>query len=661
MFKTYKATFCLSLLTFTFIWSKEQSIGASYNELKYAYMCSQGIDTKNVVSEPEKKEEVDFSLPKLGKQEQALKIYDILQHVETDYFFPSQLKPEQQASLDILYRDLELFCGDGTYPEANIAGIIDRTWSSAGSAVLRKMLTNPLASSDPNKFEARQNLIKKFVADEELLLEADALCRQWAENEERMLTNWLETDAVSNDVVNNCYYQQSWLKEYNNNPYAMETLTRLGNLGTSIQFGGDLIITTAVEIVLVKLISGLSFKDSAQALFNTYKGMFEPLSIPFRCLAASAYGGLRVYQAKKAYDAAKQTKDAINFLQEKMISMSNVISSIQALQALGNEYAAVTQGLVSWQHVNNLLHYSENNDFAKLVKLLDTSTFTGEASFFSLSGRVLAAYELMQAQKNNFAGAVEVMGELDACISVAKLYRQFAERRVNFCFADLRKADTPYIDIKSFWNPFVDHNVVVTNDIQLGGMHTEQNVVLTGSNTGGKSTVGLKGTLISLYLAHTLGIAPAEVCSSSIFTDFSSYLHILDSVALGESAFQAEINRAQSLIKAVNSLQEDEFAFIVIDELFKGTSPEKGAPGAYKVIKHLASRSNVVFIIATHFKLLTELEQEMNSVRNMKLDIYEDEDGNLVKPYKLEKGISTQNIADILMESGLDIQDLDFE
>lgn len=341
-----------------------------------------------------------------------------------------------------------------------------------------------------------------------------------------------------------------------------------------------------------------------------------------------------------------------------MIGMGNVVRSVHALEQLGKDFAVVAKGLSSWQHVDNTLHADADDNFGKLVRMVDTRTCSGESSFFSLSGRVLAAHGLMKTEKHRFAGALEVVGELDACVAIAKLYRQFAGERVGFCFADVQKSDKPFIDIQGFWNPFVNHKAVVANDIMLGGERVAQNVVLTGSNTGGKSTVGLKGTLISLYLAHTFGIAPAASCSMSVFSDFCSYLHILDSVAAGESAFQAEINRANSLIKAVNALNEDEFAFVVIDELFKGTSPEKGAPGAYKVIKHLAGRKNVIFIIATHFSLLTELQDEMDSVINMKIEVYKDENGALIKPYKLEEGISTQNIADILMESGLDFQDL---
>ncbi len=377
-------------------------------------------------------------------------------------------------------------------------------------------------------------------------------------------------------------------------------------------------------------------------------------------ILASAWIGLKAYTCKQAYNHAKQVKDAINFVQDRLIGIGSVVRSVSALENLKAQYPIVADGLASWQHTDELLHNSNADDFTYLVDLLKEGTFEGDASFFSLSGRVLAAHKLMEQEKNKFAGAIELMGELDACLSVAKLYKQFEQRRVGYCFANLYQANHPHMKLQSFWNPFVDYKSVVANDIELGGQKKEQCVVLTGSNTGGKSTVGLKGSLISLYLAHTLGIAPADQCEASLFTDFCSYLHVLDDVASGESSFQAEVNRANALIKTVKQLPTDQYAFIVIDELFKGTSPEKGAPGAYKVIKHLAQYDNVIFIIATHFKELTKLELETKGrCVNMKIDIYEDEQGNLIRPYKLEYGVSDRNIADTIMQSNLD--DINFD
>lgn len=185
----------------------------------------------------------------------------------------------------------------------------------------------------------------------------------------------------------------------------------------------------------------------------------------------------------------------------------------------------------------------------------------------------------------------------------------------------------------------------------MGGDKKEKLVALTGSNTGGKLTVGLGGSLIALYIGHTLGIAPADTCDASLFNDFCSYLHVLDDTASGHSSCQAEVNLAQSLLKMAKSLPADQCEFIVIDELFKGTSTEQGSSNAYKIVKALSQFDNVMCIVATHFKDLTQLQETDGLCVNMKIDVYKDEQGNLVRPHKFEYGVSTSNIADVIMQS----------
>jgi hypothetical protein len=711
MYKLQRVFALAGIFAVTMASPKADVPGISYKYLRYEYMCSKGIKEKDL----QKKETPDesavpvFSFPTLSETGRQLQVFDILQKLEKNYFANNSASKEQSAALKILYKDLEVHRGDGARPDVNLASLTDRTASAAGSAVHRMVFTNPLASSDLKKFKARQSFIKNLVEDEALFNKAEALCAAIASNEDRLLSNWQEADDVSGKVLDGLFFQNSFLKGLNMNPTVMETKIRLGNLATATYlFGFELFVWTVTayeymkhnnwSTIYVELPDG-GYKYEKKPQINYVQAMGTVLKKaclavnPFtyfskaakrikqmeeqgyyshhieeakkelyikRPLFALFWTGMKAFGVKKVMDSALQTRDAINFLQDKLVGLGNLVRMVESLEKLNAEHPVVSKGLVSWKHAADILHRTEKDDFTTLITMLQTDTFKGEASFFSRSGRVLTATKLVEKERDKFAGAIELLGELDVCVSAAKLYKEFEHRRVKFCFADIQKKNKPCIKLQDFWNPFVDYNTVVTNDIELGGSRPEQHVILTGSNTGGKSTVGLKGSLISTYLAHTLGLAPASACELSVFSDFSSYLHVVDDVASGESAFQAEINRANSLIKVVKGLSKDRFAFIVIDELFKGTSPEKGAPGASKVVQYLAGFENVVFIIATHFKELTQLEEEKSSIVNMKMEIFEDENGNLIKPYKLEKGISTHNVANNLMEAGLDIDSLSF-
>lgn len=76
---------------------------------------------------------------------------------------------------------------------------------------------------------------------------------------------------------------------------------------------------------------------------------------------------------------------------------------------------------------------------------------------------------------------------------------------------------------------------------------------------------------------------------------------------------------------------------------------------AYSVAKYLAGLPNIICLLATHFRLLTELEQETNTFANYKVSVTHKLDGKIGYPYKLERGISNQYVAiDILKEEGFD-------
>lgn len=668
-------------------------------------MCSQGLNENACQKDQDQKtfadesKEANFTLPSFSHAQRVMQIHDILDVLQDDHFTSSRQTKVQADTLMTLMRDLEVYCGEGQRPEINLASMVDRTVSASGATVLRKMLSSP---ADNDKLLKRQQLIKELIADESLYRAVDDLCSAWASNEDRMLSNWQQIDEIGLKQLNDCYFQWPVLKELNNNPYMMELRARAGNLGTAYQVAGELVMVGAIDFAVrafmqnqsnFEALTGTLTEDIPNRLSTMYKMMFHPmvysedmskqvkvlrmqdrLENPFYNDEAwnaaemvvngvsITYSGfcwgfaaLKAYTMKQAYTQAKHTKDTINFVQDRLIGLGSVVRLVQTLERLNQEYASISEGLVSWNHLDNLLNNNNNKDFTYLTELLKKRTFEGDASFFSLSGRVLAAQKFVEQERDNFAGAIELIGELDACLSIAKLYKQFQDRSVKYCFAELYTGDRPHIKLSRFWNPFVDYTVVVPNDIELGGPKKEQIVILTGSNTGGKSTVGLKGSLISLYLAHTLGVAPADECYASLFTDFCSYLHVLDDVASGESSFQAEVNRANALVKAVKQLPKDQYAFIVIDELFKGTAAEKGASGAYKVVNYLASFDNVICIIATHFKDLTQLSSNTDGhCVNMKIDIYEDESGDLVRPFKLEYGVSDRNVAGAIMQAHFD-------
>ena len=67
-----------------------------------------------------------------------------------------------------------------------------------------------------------------------------------------------------------------------------------------------------------------------------------------------------------------------------------------------------------------------------------------------------------------------------------------------------------------------------------------------------------------------------------------SYLRVNDDTAADQSKFKAEVLRAKMLCQTMESLLPNQFGFVVIDELFTGTSSNNAAKLLLKVAQKLA-------------------------------------------------------------------------
>lgn len=361
-----------------------------------------------------------------------------------------------------------------------------------------------------------------------------------------------------------------------------------------------------------------------------------------------------VYNAKKTYDHAHLNKTIINHIQENLIAVATSIREAKNIYTLLKSHEATAH----MQAVEQLANFFEKNGkrSAKLSDLLgklETNTFKGKASFFSLTGRVLATHKLMQEIKDELIPLFESVGNIEAYVAAAKLYNKHLNLPVKFCFAEFINAAKPSVALGNFWNPFIDPTVVVANDAvfnsfeyltshtevyQINAQPTARNVILTGPNTAGKSTV-IKATALNILLGQTFGICSADRAVFTPFSIINCHLNITDDIATGSSLFQAEVTRAKELLTDVQSLPRNKFCFTLMDELFNGTNAEGGSKAAYKFADQLGNNyDNLILVIATHFPILTELENT-NNFRNMHVGAYLDDAGKLVRPFKLQEGV----------------------
>lgn len=348
----------------------------------------------------------------------------------------------------------------------------------------------------------------------------------------------------------------------------------------------------------------------------------------------------------QSINSARQFNDISNMIQTKMINAASYFDAVKQLTKLTSADPAFNKIRANLVAQNPTLQ--EQAELKELLRLLETSTMKGNASFFSFKGNALTAFKLMQSTKDDLIGALQFAGKIDAYLAIAKLMCSSPYGR--YCFVNYQKSSTPYLKIDEFWHPMLNPTTVVTNDVELGASTGARNLIITGPNAGGKSTA-LKSITLAVIMAQTLGIAPAKAMTLTPFTQTGTYLNVADKVGK-DSTYQAEMNRAGALLQSIRSLKPGEFSFVIMDEIFTGTNPREGSAGAFGIATRLASYPQSICLIATHYKQLTELEQTTNGVfKNRKVSVLIAPDGKITSTYTLGYGASDQQIALQLLEN----------
>jgi DNA mismatch repair ATPase MutS len=98
----------------------------------------------------------------------------------------------------------------------------------------------------------------------------------------------------------------------------------------------------------------------------------------------------------------------------------------------------------------------------------------------------------------------------------------------------------------------------------------------------------------------------------------------------------------------VDTVEKDTNYFIILDEILKGTNSTDKAIGSRKFVEKLVKLS-ATGIIATHDLSLTEIEKELEAVKNYYFDaeIINDE---LFFDYKLKQGVCQNMNASFLLK-----------
>ncbi|MHA3789183.1 MutS-related protein [Flavobacterium hauense] len=267
---------------------------------------------------------------------------------------------------------------------------------------------------------------------------------------------------------------------------------------------------------------------------------------------------------------------------------------------------------------------SINNVFGALL-------FNGAFLFHIHSLNALWQWKKQHSQ--DIVSWLDTIAEIEALSSFGNLYYN----NPDFVFPELN--DCFKIDFKDLAHPLIEKEKRVGNDIKFDPGF----MILTGSNMSGKSTF-----LRSLGINMVLAGVGAPVCAQQANVHPLPVLvsmRLSDSLTENESYFFAEVKRLKYIIDELQGKR----AFILLDEILKGTNSEDKHSGTVKVIQKMLDLQGMG-AIATHdieVCSLTDDYPEKLINRCFEAQIVDNE---LYFDYRLRDGICKNKSATFLME-----------
>ena len=209
--------------------------------------------------------------------------------------------------------------------------------------------------------------------------------------------------------------------------------------------------------------------------------------------------------------------------------------------------------------------------------------------------------------------AAGIIAKSDVLLSLAQ-----AAAKNNFVMPEI--SDNGKIEIKDGRHPVVEKmlkgSMFVPNDTTLN-TDSDRMLIITGPNMAGKSTYMRQVALITL-MAQVGSFVPASSAHIGIVDKIFTRVGASDDIASGQSTFMLEMNEVSHILKnaTANSL-------IILDEIGRGTSTFDGLSIAWAVVEYIHNKRRIgaKTLFATHYHELTDLEEELDGVKNYRIAV----------------------------------------
>lgn len=270
---------------------------------------------------------------------------------------------------------------------------------------------------------------------------------------------------------------------------------------------------------------------------------------------------------------------------------------------------AVPETYIRKQTLSNCERY-----ITQELKALETKVLGAQERIVSLEYEIFCSVrKKIGEQYDRTKRTSKAVAALDALCSLASV-----AVANNYTRPDVNDSDK--IIIKDGRHPVIEKMLggtpFVPNDTELD-CGENRIAIITGPNMAGKSTF-MRQVAIIVMMAQMGSFVPASYASIGLVDSVFTRVGASDDLASGQSTFMVEMSEVAEILENATAK-----SLIILDEIGRGTSTYDGMSIAKAVLEYTADKKKLgaKCLFATHYHELTELENEMDSVRNYNIAV----------------------------------------
>ena len=489
--------------------------------------------------------------------------------------------------------------------DGSLLGVLDRTDTAMGGRKLKLWLREPL--NDPDEINARLDAVSYFVSDPLALNDArEALKRVY--DFERLAGRMASGNANGKDMI-----------------------ALRNSIGATPEIKG--ILADSDSSLLNRLADEMCDLSALYDLIDSHMTEEPPMTV--------TEGGLIKDGASEELDALKDSiRDAKNW--------------IAGLESTEKERTGITHLKVGYNKVfGYYIEISRSNLDMVPDDYIRKQTLVGAERFITPKLKEMESIVLNAETKINKL-EYDIFNDIRSTVNdniedIQKTSRAIAEADVLCSFARVAsklgyvrpEVDNGYeIEIEKGRHPVIEQSgmdgLFVSNDTYMNNTDSSM-LIITGPNMAGKSTY-MRQTALIVLMAQCGSFVPADRARIGVVDRIFTRIGASDNLSQGQSTFFVEMSELAYILRNAGRR-----SLIILDEIGRGTSTYDGLSIAWATAEKLCSENlRIRTMFATHYHEMTVLEEQLDGVRNLNIDVAE-ENGKIIFLHKIVPGSASKS------------------